>query len=99
MYLFFLSPYARVTSRTLGYDIKFPQVFAVFSTQSSSTSDNEDDLNNEPSTSEMSRVETPQTYQHKNWNLNGRFAKTSDDSTNSKGTNFDKHFQINNNKS
>jgi hypothetical protein len=35
---------------------------------------NKDDLNNEPSTSEMSRTETPQT-----WNLNARFAKTLDD--------------------
>jgi hypothetical protein len=33
-----------------------------------------------------------QTYHYKNWNLNGHFAKTSDDSTNSHGTNFDKHF-------
>ena len=49
-------------SRTL--DIKFPQVFAVFSAQSSSTYDNKDDLNNDPSTSEMSRAETPQTYHH-----------------------------------
>ena len=47
----------------------------------------QDDLNNEPSTSEMSRVETPQTYHHRN--LNGRFTKTSDDSTKSHGTNFD----------
>jgi hypothetical protein len=76
--------------------IKFPQVFAVFSAQSSSTSDNNDDLNNEPATSEMSRVE--QTYHHKNRNLKWRFAKTSDDSTNSYGTNFDKHSQINTNK-
>jgi hypothetical protein len=43
-------------------EIKFPQVFAVFSAQSSSTYDNNDDLNNEPSTSEMSKAETPQTY-------------------------------------
>jgi hypothetical protein len=69
----------------------------MFSAQSSSTYDNKDDLNNEPSTSEMSRAETPQTYHHKN--LNGRFAKISDDSNNSHGTNFDKHFQINTNKS
>ena len=47
-------------SRTL--DIKFHQVFAVSSAQFSSTYDNKDDLNNEPSTSEMSRAETPQTY-------------------------------------
>ena len=38
-------------------DIKFPQEFAVFSPQSSSTYDNKDDLNNEPSTGEMSRAE------------------------------------------
>jgi hypothetical protein len=44
-------------SRTL--DIKFSQVFAVFSAQSSNTYDNKDDLNNEPSTSEMSRAENP----------------------------------------
>jgi hypothetical protein len=43
----------------LGYDIKFSQEFAVFSPQSSSTYDNKDDLNNEPSTGEMSRAETP----------------------------------------
>jgi hypothetical protein len=46
-------------SRTLGYDIKFPQEFAVFSPQSNSTYDNKDDLNNELSTGEMSRAETP----------------------------------------
>jgi hypothetical protein len=43
----------------MGYDIKFPQEFAVFSPQSRSTYDNKYDLNNEPSTGEMSRVETP----------------------------------------
>jgi hypothetical protein len=47
-----------VRSRTLGYDIQFPQEFAVFSPQSSSTYDNKHDWN-EPSTDEMSRVETP----------------------------------------
>jgi hypothetical protein len=75
--------------------IALPQVFAVFLAQSSSTYDNKDELNNEPSTSEMSRAETPHTYHNKNRNFNGRFAKASDDSTiNSHGTNFDKHFQI-----
>jgi hypothetical protein len=39
----------------------------------------QDDLTNEPTTSEMSRVETLQTCHHRNWNLNGRFAKTSDE--------------------
>jgi hypothetical protein len=48
-------PYARFYRD----DKKFPQEFAVFSPQSSSTYDNKDDLNNEPSMGEMSRAETP----------------------------------------
>ena len=44
------------------WDVKFPQVFAAFSAQSSSTYDNKDDINNQPSTGEMSMSETPQTY-------------------------------------
>jgi hypothetical protein len=52
---FFQPPYARFDRD----DIKFPQEFAVFSPQSSSTYDNKDDFNNEPSTGEMSRAETP----------------------------------------
>jgi hypothetical protein len=44
-----------LASRTLGYGIQFSQVLAVFYAQYNSTSDNKDDLNNEPSTSEMSR--------------------------------------------
>ena len=55
----------------LGYDIKFPQVFAVFCAQSSSTSHSKDDLNNEHPTSEMSRS----TNIHKNWNWNGVLRK------------------------
>ena len=52
---FFEPPYARFYRD----DIKFPREFAVFSPQSSRTYDNKDDLNNEPSTGEMSRAETP----------------------------------------
>jgi hypothetical protein len=70
----------------------------VFLAQSSSTYDNKDELNNEPSTSEMSRAETPHASVPP-YKLKFERPKTSDDSINSHGTNFDKHFQINSNKS
>jgi hypothetical protein len=56
----FESPFGRKRGSiaNIGYDIKFPQEFALFSPQSSSTYDNKDDLNNEPSMGETPNIST-----------------------------------------